>query len=82
MTVYVSDEKLAARRSMQEHEWVITELLFVDLQIKYHQTNDHQRMISTLDEWFQYAVSLRNYTSLNADGIPEVLQHKRPIRPI
>jgi len=60
----------------QEHEWVKSELMAADLQIRLHLTDD-RRATDTLEDWKRYARELRDYTS-ESDGVVTVNADKRP----
>ncbi|HAS3380698.1 TPA: hypothetical protein I6122_003320 [Vibrio cholerae] len=64
-----------------EHYWVSTELNYVDLQVKYHQSSD-RRAISTCELWYEYARQLRDYTSIDEHGFPVIVGASRPVRPV
>lgn len=63
-----------------EHNWVISELANVQVQLMYHWTDDG-RAESTLEEWKQYARDLRNYTTTDEKGVPSLQVESRPKRP-
>lgn len=63
--------------AMIEHQWVISELERVSIQLMYHWTED-SRSTHTIDEWKAYARQLRDYTSTNDDGMPVVIGSTRP----
>lgn len=71
-----SDEEIA----QIEHSWVISELADVQVELMYHWTDD-TRSTSTLDSWKLYARQLRDYTTIDENGVPSVRGESRPIRP-
>lgn len=66
--------------SLAEHVWVKSELTLVDKELMYHWTSDTKRASYTEQEWKDYAVALRNYTTL-VDNIPVVNSDVRPTSP-
>lgn len=64
--------------AMIEHQWVISELERVSIQLMYHWTED-SRSTHTIDEWKAYARQLRDYTSTNDAGVPVVIGISRPV---
>lgn len=76
-----SDELLEFQRVVNEHHWVQSELENVQIELMYHWTDD-ERAISTLERWKQYARDLRNYTTTDANGNPQIREGEtRPLRP-
>ncbi|PAR29566.1 hypothetical protein [Vibrio metoecus] len=62
-----------------EHNWVISELANVQIELMYHWTDD-QRATSTLDAWKLYVRQLRDYTTTDEQGIPSIRGESRPIK--
>lgn len=58
---------------------MITELEWVDLQLKYHHTNDIRRAVSTIENLSKYAAACRDYVR-NSDGVLTIFG-ERPARP-
>ncbi|WP_306687356.1 MULTISPECIES: hypothetical protein [unclassified Vibrio] len=64
-----------------EHAWVKSELDNVQVELMYHWTDD-ERASSTEEEWKQYARDLRNYTTTDENGNPQIREGEtRPLRP-
>lgn len=64
-----------------EHGWVKSELNNVQVELMYHWTDD-DRAAATLDDWKQYARDLRNYTTTDEHGNPQIREGEtRPVRP-
>ncbi|WP_158144899.1 hypothetical protein [Vibrio metschnikovii] len=64
-----------------EHSWVKSELDNVQVQLMYHWTGD-ERASSTEEAWKQYARDLRNYTTTDEHGNPQIREGEtRPPRP-
>ncbi|SIO94779.1 hypothetical protein [Vibrio spartinae] len=63
-----------------EYQWVVSELDYVDVQLKYHATGDTKRQQLTVDDWNAYAIALRDYTTVE-NGLVVVLESERPTRP-
>jgi hypothetical protein len=59
-----------------DHDWVMSELKNVDLQISLHLTDD-RRATHTLEAWKKYARDLRDYTSED-NGVVTVNSEVRP----
>lgn len=66
--------------SLTEHLWVQSELKRVDIQLMYHWTEDTSRASLTEKDWKDYAISLRDYTTV-IDGEILVNSETRPTRP-
>ncbi|EMS7710007.1 hypothetical protein V9N58_002497 [Vibrio cholerae] len=64
-----------------EHQWVLSELAKVQIELMYHWTDD-QRAISNLDAWKLYARQLRDYTTTDEQGTPSIRGESRPVKPI
>lgn len=65
----------------EEHAWVEDELNSVQVQLMYHWTDD-ERATETLEAWKQYARDLRNYTTTDEHGNPQIREGEtRPQRP-
>lgn len=63
-----------------EHAWVKSELDNVQVELMYHWTGD-ERASSTEEAWKQYARDLRNYTTTDANGNPQIREGEtRPQR--
>ncbi len=58
---------------------IITELNWVDLQLKYHSAGDTKRKVATLPKMKAYAVACRDYVR-NFDGVLTIVGEK-PVRP-
>ena len=56
-----------------------TELYWVDLQLKYHSSNDTKRMISTIELLNAYAIECRDYVQ-NVESVLTIVGDK-PVRP-
>ncbi|WNJ96528.1 hypothetical protein RND59_05385 [Vibrio ruber] len=63
-----------------EYQWVVSELDYVDVQLKYHATGDTKRQQLTVDDWNAYAIALRDYTTVE-NGLVVVLESERPTLP-
>ncbi|AKB07492.1 hypothetical protein [Vibrio cholerae] len=64
-----------------EHNWVLSELANVQIELMYHWTED-PRATSTLDAWKLYARQLRDYTTTDEQGIPSIRGESRPVKQI
>ncbi|MDW6094199.1 hypothetical protein SBX64_16800 [Vibrio rhizosphaerae] len=64
-----------------EYQWVQKELANVDIQLKYHATGDTKRQQLTAEDWYGYAIALRDYTTTDDAGQPVLVGNTRPIRP-
>ncbi|QMV16648.1 hypothetical protein [Vibrio spartinae] len=64
-----------------EYQWVQSELADVDIQLKYHATGDIKRQQLTAEDWYVYAIALRDYTSTDDTGNPILVGDVRPNRP-
>ncbi|KUI97264.1 hypothetical protein [Vibrio sp. MEBiC08052] len=64
-----------------EYQWVQKELADVDIQLKYHATCDTKRQQLTAEDWYGYAIALRDYTTTDDAGNPVLVGNTRPIRP-
>lgn len=76
------DELLAPspeRQAREAHAWVKSELNSVTVELMYHWTGDG-RASSTEQAWKDYAIALRNYTSTDENGNPQIVKDK-PVRP-
>ncbi|ELI1839045.1 hypothetical protein RQV73_001712 [Vibrio fluvialis] len=76
------DSKSQQRKDFVEHSWVKSELDLAQTELMYHWTNDTERKKASEDEWKQYMIALRNYTTVDADGIPRTTIDERPLKPI
>lgn len=66
--------------AIDEHAWVKSELTLVDKELMYYWTGDTKRASYSEQGWKDYAIALRNYTTL-VDNIPVVNSGVRPISP-
>ncbi|WNJ97449.1 hypothetical protein RND59_19815 [Vibrio ruber] len=64
-----------------EYQWVQKELADVDIQLKYHATGDTKRQQLTAEDWYGYAIALRDYTTTDDAGNPVLVGDTRPTRP-
>lgn len=77
---YLTQPEKEEDYAKKEHLWVIAELMYVDTQLMYHWTGDITRQSYTEQDWKDYAIALRNYTTL-VDNIPVVNSDVRPTSP-
>ncbi|WP_238116717.1 hypothetical protein [Vibrio cincinnatiensis] len=76
-----SAEELERQFIESEHAWVKSELDNVQVELMYHWTDD-ERASSTEEAWKQYARDLRNYTTTDENGNPQIREGEtRPLRP-
>lgn len=76
-----SAEELERQFIESEHGWVKSELDSVQVELMYHWTDD-ERASSTEEAWKQYARELRNYTTTDEYGKPQIRGGEtRPQRP-
>ncbi|HHB9680592.1 TPA: hypothetical protein ACOAY7_002975 [Vibrio cholerae] len=75
-----SVEEIILAKSKEEHAWVTSELNNIQVELMYHWTDD-QRATSTLDAWKLYARQLRDYTTIDENGVPSICGESRPVRP-
>ncbi len=75
--VVVSDSEQA----FIEHAWVKDELELCQVELMYYWTGDSERQTATEQGWKDYAISLRNYTSV-VNGQPVVNTDTRPTKPV
>ncbi|EPB6723190.1 hypothetical protein K6U40_14750 [Vibrio fluvialis] len=69
-------------QAINEHNWVKAELDNIQVELMYHWTGDIQRASATEDDWKQYAIALRDYTTTDSDGVVTVVGDTRPLRPV
>ncbi len=75
------DDYNAKKMFESEHSWVKSELDNVQVELMYHWTDD-ERASSTEEAWKQYARDLRNYTTTDENGNPQIREGEtRPLRP-
>lgn len=74
-----SDDELTLREARKAHEWVARELESVTIELMYHWTED-KRASATEQDWKDYAIALRNYTTTGEGGNPQIVTEK-PERP-
>lgn len=65
--------------AQSEQSEMISELSWVDIQLRYHSTNDVKRSISTVELLNAYAIECRDYVHNTADGL--VVAGDKPVRP-
>lgn len=76
-----SAEEIERQFIESEHAWVKFELDSVQVELMYHWTDD-DRATATLEDWKQYARDLRNYTTTDENGNPQIREGEtRPARP-
>ncbi|GHW95961.1 hypothetical protein VCSRO105_2152 [Vibrio cholerae] len=76
-----SAEEIERQFIESEHAWVKFELDSVQVELMYHWTDD-DRATATLEDWKQYARDLRNYTTTDENGNPQIREGEtRPLRP-
>ncbi len=76
-----SAEEIERQFIESEHAWVKFELDSVQVELMYHWTDD-DRATATLEDWKQYARDLRNYTTTDENGNPQIREGEtRPQRP-
>ena len=74
---WVLDENL--KFTTEEHEWVVSELLWYDSKITYAQRGDMKRSGGhTKEQLDSYATSLCDYTSKDGNGVITVIGDTRP----
>ena len=76
----VTEEEIVVDTEKEEHRWVKEQLKMVDIELMYHWTGDTERQTYTDQIWKDYAIALRNYTTL-VDNIPVVNSEVRPTSP-
>lgn len=76
----VTEEEIVVDTAKEEHLWVKGQLKIVDIELMYHWTGDLERQSYTEQVWKDYAIELRNYTTL-VDNIPVVNSDVRPTNP-
>lgn len=76
-----SDDELLLEQAKTEHAWVISELNNIQVELMYHWTGDTSRAIATEQEWKDYAIALRNYTTTDNNGNPILNNSTRPESP-
>ncbi|MCG3724777.1 hypothetical protein [Vibrio cincinnatiensis] len=69
-------------QAINEHNWVKFELDSIQVELMYHWTGDAQRASATEDEWKQYAIALRDYTTIDNNGSISIVGKQRPTRPV
>lgn len=77
-----SGDELCAQESLKEHQWVISEFNKVQVNLMYHWTGDIERIVATEQEWKDYAIALRNYTTTDENGNPVLVGKERPVAPV
>ena len=78
--VWIDDEvAISLHEAQVSQSEMISELDWVDLQLKYHASGDTKRSVSTVDLLNQYAIACRDYVQ-NIDGILTIVGEK-PVRP-
>jgi hypothetical protein len=77
---WVTDEsKLNEHLASIEQVEMMSELNWVDIQLKYHSTGDTKRATISLDSLNSYAIKCRDYVQ-NIDGVLTIVGDK-PVRP-
>jgi hypothetical protein len=74
------EEPLVDNTPIVEYTWVKEQLSKTDVELMYHWTGDTERQSYTEQDWKDYAIALRNYTTL-VDNIPVVNSDVRPTSP-
>lgn len=77
-----STDEILLDQAKNEHSWVISELDNTQIELMYHWTGDTSRARATEQEWKDYAITLRNYTTTDEDGNPVIVGEERPIAPV
>ena len=68
-----------SKKALSAQSEMISDLKWCDLQIRYHETGDVKRAISTMDEIKSYAIECRDYVHNTESGL--VIVGEKPIRP-
>lgn len=76
-----SNEEISLEQAEIEHSWVASEFDIVQVELMYHWTGDLSRAVATEQEWKDYAIALRDYTTTDENGNLVVNGNIRPISP-
>lgn len=76
-----SEDDILLEQAKNEHAWVISELDNAQVELMYHWTGDTSRAVATEQDWKDYVIALRNYTTTDNNGNPTLNNSTRPESP-